>query len=74
MPFYTYECDICEAVVTERKPVAERHQAGGCPTCGHLLHLVITGTHLAPINGAGTGHSGLTKRFIASQRKERYNE
>jgi putative FmdB family regulatory protein len=34
MPIYEYYCPECAAVFEERRPMAEREAAAGCPTCG----------------------------------------
>ena len=70
MPFYDYKCEACDTEVTARRHIEDRHDGGDCPTCGRDLKLMITGTLIAPINGAGTGHSGLTKRETAFLRKQ----
>lgn len=67
MPLYTYRCDPCNLNESERRSVLNRFDAPPCLKCGVETKLIITGSHVAPVTRAGTGSSGLTKRFIASQ-------
>lgn len=59
MPFYTYECEICDEREVKLRKVEDRKRNLVCK-CGHEMRLKITATQIAPVHGGGAG-TGFSK-------------